>query len=305
MRLSEAIHEFMLVDRPETTQTTYQKTLDLLSGFLGEDREIASISPSELRAWIQHMRALRLRYACHPSRPPVPGALSTATIRQRVKTARVFFNWLVAEGFLEVSPMQRVKTPCYRRGPDDCRSITPDDASAMFNIADHSRDRAMLLFLTTGCRAGGLCSARMATLRFDDEGGNVVVTEKGGVSRRVHFGPEVRDALKAWLAERLETDHDYVFISLKDGRPLLPGGVYQMCRRLARKAGVKGRFNPHAFRHLVGQVLADANEPVMVTQLVLGHTDPQTTYETYYGVRLERVMQVARGLARTILSSAL
>jgi len=77
------------------------------------------------------------------------------------------------------------------------------------------------------------------------------VREKGkggkGKARTVYMSPRTVQALKAYLRERPDCDSDHVFVGTRG--PLTESGIYLVLKRLALKAHVHGRYNPHAFRH--------------------------------------------------------
>lgn len=54
-------------------------------------------------------------------------------------------------------------------------------------------------------------------------------------------------------------------------------GVWQMLRRHAIRAGIEGRYNPHAIRHLVGQAWLDDGANLELVKEKLGHKDIRTT----------------------------
>jgi len=110
--------------------------------------------------------------------------------------------------------------------------------------------------------------------------------------RVVDFGRRTAAALRAWLDVRPEVDHDRVFVSMVTGEPLGVGGIYQVFKRLARAAGVKGRFNPHALRHLVGQHFTDETNLELARQK-LGHTDIRTTALFYAHQDRERLKRAS------------
>jgi integrase len=140
-----------------------------------------------------------------------------------------------------------------------------------------ARDLAMLLFtIDTGCRAGEVAGLRKECLNL--ERFEALVDGKTG-PRMVDFTHKTAKVLRQWLSQHPAPQSDYVFVGLhtpNKGNPIAHGTLYQVFRRLAKEAGVKGRFNPHSIRHLVGQVWADHTNLELVRQK-LGHRDISTT----------------------------
>jgi len=54
-------------------------------------------------------------------------------------------------------------------------------------------------------------------------------------------------------------------------------GIYQVFRRIARKAGVSGHANPHAWRHAFGKHATISGMPTATLQQLLGHSSVETT----------------------------
>ena len=131
---------------------------------------------------------------------------------------------------------------------------------------------------------GGLCDLRLSDLELEHQPPRAMVREKGRggkKSRLVFCGPQTVAALYAWLAVRPDQDSgdDHVFLGQRG--PLSEGGVYQVLRRLAKKAGIGGRFNPHAFRHAFARgALENGMDLGSVSQL-LGHSNINVTAEFY------------------------
>jgi integrase/recombinase XerD len=76
-------------------------------------------------------------------------------------------------------------------------------------------------------------------------------------------------------------DTDVVFVSKRNGEALMPSGVYQVLKRLAKRTGVTGRFNPHAFRHNRAREAMNNGATLADVEQILGHSDGATTMRFY------------------------
>jgi integrase len=157
----------------------------------------------------------------------------------------------------------------------EVKAMTQDDLQRILNAAEHLRDRALIMFFaSTGCRAG-----EAASLTFDNL--NTINREakihgKTG-TRFVDFNHETARVLNDWIRAHPNRKSGFVFVGvLAPHNPITPGTIYSIFRRLAIRAGVDGRFNPHSVRHLVGQVWADHVNLELVRQK-LGHRDLMST----------------------------
>jgi integrase/recombinase XerD len=79
---------------------------------------------------------------------------------------------------------------------------------------------------------------------------------------------------------RPKVETEYVFLN-RFNKPLTGNGVYLMLKRLARRAGVEGRFNPHSFRHgfAWGMLMQGASLDMVCD--ILGHSDIKVTKDFY------------------------
>lgn len=252
-----------------------------LADELGGDTDITQIGATQLRHWRAAVFGRDTRYG--EQRPEKKGGLSIATKRGYIRAVRRFFNWLMGEGLITTNPANRLKSPPM---PDqDPKAIEADDFQAMLNAAKGSvRETAVLLFLAdTGCRVAGLAGLRTKDLWLDERKAQVWEKGKGGngKSRWVYFGQDTYVALCAWLAVRPTGKSDYVFLSLNTKGKLSENGVYQLLKRLAKKAGINGRFNPHSFRHAAARDWLNKGGNLGVVSQLLGHSNIAVTNDSY------------------------
>jgi site-specific recombinase XerD len=310
--LLDAIQRFLLSleanGRAERTIGSYRQRLAGFLDFVAEARgpvRLNELGPEDLDAWVVSLRRAGCRYQDHPVKPVEDGGLSEATIAGRIQAVKAFFSWCVERGYLDRSPARHLKRPRPARSARS-KLMTLGDLLLIESEAEkraesgQPRDLALVRFVAdTGCRRGEVVSLRVSNL---DLGlGEALVKGKTTHKddyRPVEFGPRTAEALRAWLTIRPDVEHDRVFVSLSNdparyGRPLGVNGVYQVFKRLAAAAGVMGKFNPHALRHLVGQHFTDETNLELARQK-LGHKDISTTAEFYAHQDRERVKRATR-----------
>jgi integrase/recombinase XerD len=205
---------------------------------------------------------------------------SPDTIADYTRALHRFWKWAVREYDLR-NPMGNIRYPAQPKAKEP-KTVHLDDVIAMFQAAESglaiARDRAILAFaLDTGARAGGICTARMADL--DMERRSILVTEKGKKTRAVVFTKVTAALLSDWIAVRQNAPA--LFYNLDTLEPLTPSGLLQLFRRLGKRAGVKGRVNPHSFRHTFGKEYVKAGGDVFTLARIMGHTDVNTTAQHY------------------------
>lgn len=288
MLLSEAIERLLIATQadglsPATTKG-YQIKLRPLLDFLG-DVPVETITTDDLRRYIAYMRERKTVYPIHPYHKEREGRLSLATINSLVRALKRLFNFLESEGIIESAPTRHIKTPRPQRL--EPKAASTEDLIAILNsLSDERiedrRDRAILLMLfDTGCRVSGLCGLKLSDI--DLEKGEVTVTEKGGKSRIAFFSPLTAKALRSWLEVRPTDQGDWLFVSLgnKARGALSVGAVEQILKRRARKAGVKGRVNPHAWRHAFAREYLKNGGDLSSLADLMGHTSLEVTRTNY------------------------
>lgn len=275
-----AVQEFLTARnadglKPASLQWYAARLESVAAHFQGQRLDLVGVT--DLRRYVNSLYARPTRYQDAPQRKAIPGGLSRHTIHGHLRALRTFFKWCSDEYHLAANPMKRIRLP--RLDNVEPKAASLDDLERLLNAATEYRDRAILLFLAdTGCRAGGLLSLQMDDL--DLAKGRALLHEKGGKYRTVCFTDITATAISLWLARR-PTSATVVFCALSSGRPGSPltlGGLHSMIRRLKKRAGVTGRVNPHAFRHMFGSLWqGDAK----TLSILMGHSDVATTLRYY------------------------
>ena len=272
--LQQHISDFLTACRalglsPKTTEW-YAANLRLWSNWLGA-RDWQDVAAT--REFLAEQQSRSEQFFRHPKRRRIQGSLSPLTIRGYIRTIKRFFNWLVEEGRLPVNPMARIRLPKKpKRVP---RALLADDFTKMLKAARLARDRALLLILRdTGCRASEICGLRIQDVDFEKR--TVLVRGKGDRERFAFLSASTCRALQIWLNHRAsQAPDDWLFISKKG--PCTRSTIYLILRRIAKRAGILGRFNPHSFRHAFGRDwLLDGGDLSSLSD-VLGHADLETT----------------------------
>ena len=177
--------------------------------------------------------------------------MSPATVAKHYRSLQQLFVWLVDDGEIDRSPMERMRPPSVPEQP--VAVLTIEELGALLatcrgNTFENRRDLAIIrVFVDTGMRAGEL--AGLTTDDIDLELNVAQVLGKGRRSRTCPFGAKTAEALRRYL--RLRRSHALAQqqeLWLGRQGPLSDSGVRQMLERRATDAGVP-HVHPHRFRH--------------------------------------------------------
>lgn len=296
MNIETALEEFLIACRADglsaATVRWYRTQLAPMVVHLPQ-REISTVTVSELRRWIVSLESRETRYDGHTREKP--GGLSEESLKSHKRALLRFWKWC-AEEFDIDNPAKRIKHPGVSKGnpknairPEDMwkmiqqSAITPPGGYRVISI----RDAAMLVFLAdTGCRASGILSLETRDINFDKRYALVTEKRRKGKSniRRVNFLPATGELIMKYLEARPDHQSDALWLAFRKGQPIGPlkyYGFYAMLKRLAGRAGVDGRFNPHAFRHGFAQhYLLSGGDMSSLSQL-FGHSALGVTADNY------------------------
>lgn len=284
MQIAEALKEFDIANRADglavKTVNWYRWLLDesphSLTKWLEADK-LEDITTGALRLHIVWLRGRRHSRTNEP--------LSNDTINDYIRALHRFFSWSAVEYGLP-NAMARITYPKSRQQTP--KAIEMDDLRRMFASCGDDvagiRNRALMAFLIdTGSRAAGVCGLMVDHLQLDVR--KAIVTEKGNKTRGVVYTSRTTDLLEAWLTVRQQ--HTHVFYNLQRLKPLTVNGLRQVLAKIAERAEVTGRVNPHAFRHAFAREYIIAGGDLATLAKLMGHNEQSTT-TGYYALFTEQ-----------------
>lgn len=273
----EAYHEFQLdLEADGLAPRTRAWYAETLKGFLGAfgTRRIDELDHATLRDFVLTIRRT---------------AKSSHTAHGKIRGLHRFHQWLVIRYGVK-NPMAGIKRP--RLPEARPKAASAADVLAMFKACPISwlgyRDRALLIFLAdTGVRSAGIRNLRVQDVDIDKRRA-IIRGEKTRRSRAVPFSQLTATLLRDWMI-RLPINVEFLFCT-REGKQLKHSGLRQILRRLASKAGVTGRFNPHSFRHFAAREYLTNGGDLATAARLLGHQDVSTTAH-YYAVHSDDEVQ--------------
>jgi integrase/recombinase XerD len=225
--------------------------------------------------------------------------LSPATVARKVSAVSSWYGWLRKHGHVAENPAEDLARPYVDPDASKTPGMTRDQALALLATADNAdgpqsaRNAALVaLLLYTGARISEACGATLADLGMDRGHHVLWVTRKGGARQALALPPPVLERLDACIAGRHDLERLPAVRDAEVGRPapliatyagncLRPADVWQLLRRLGRKAKLPAELvshmGPHSMRHSFATLYLDAGGNLRDLQDAMGHKDPRTT----------------------------
>jgi site-specific recombinase XerD len=214
--------------------------------------------------------------------------------RQQLQLGRKYKSFLhhISKGKEVKTRLLKLKEPKTFPG-----CLTHEQVNTLGEACQSLRDKFLVrLLYESGLRIGEALGLRHEDMitgndnkikvvpRFDNEN---YVRVKSGVERVVHVTKELMQWYSAYLIDEYpeDIDCDFVFVVIRApgkgerGTPLAYKTVDSLFRRLREKTGIE--VNPHLLRHTHATELIRAGWDMSYVQKRLGHSDIQTTVNTY------------------------
>lgn len=241
------------------THANYQYYLHRFTTHVGPDRPLASITTSDIEAWIASLTV-------------VPASRNTYAA-----TIRVFFAWATERGLIDRNPaltIRRAKAP--KRPP---RRIPGDQVAALIAAATGVTRPVVIVVVQTMIRRGEL--EQLTVQDYDRRERLLYVRGKGARDRVVPVPTEARRALDDWLGGRLSGP----MWPADDGHPISGSHLGKLVTLTGRAIGL--RVSLHDLRHTGASDVAAAGHSVAALRDLLGHASLATTSRYVWPGRAE------------------
>jgi len=223
--------------------------------------------------------------------------LSSSSIARNLVAVKVFYRFLVREGFIKDDPASVLDSPkLWKRLPD---VLSIDEIQRLMDAPDLSnwmgiRDKASLeLMYATGTRVSEVADLRMDGLNLDL--GFVRCKGKGQKERIVPIGKTASKALVFYL-EKVRPPllkgkvSQHVFIT-RLGMRMSRQSFWKMIKKYVAAANIKKRITPHTLRHSFATHLLERGADLRVVQELLGHANIATT-QIYTHINKDRLKSI-------------
>ena len=208
--------------------------------------------------------------------------LKASSVNRKLSALRSLYRFLLRQGKVSVSPMQKVKGPKKKKPlptflrEDDMNRLLDD--TDFGNSWEGVRDRLILkMFYETGMRRAELVG--LNEVDVDLFRSQIKVTGKRNKQRMVPFGDELRRDIEAYMALKKEEapgDSEALFVNRK-GQRITAAWVYTMVRRNLSKVSTQKKRSPHVLRHTFATAMLNNDAELESVKELLGHSSVSTT----------------------------
>ena len=246
----------------QNTLLSYGGALCLFFGFL-RDRgksQLEALTREDLEAFVEHEQ---------------DRGLKPSTVKSRLSLVKAFVRYLINQEVVQpevLSRSIRIKVPELLP-----KAMDPEDVKKLLMVVHHIRNRALiLLLLRTGMRIGELLNTTVNDLNLRERKIVILLAEKTQVGRVVYFSDDAREALLAWLAERLPSKPKLFYAHSRDS--ISYTAVRTQFHKYLAQAGLSQKgYSLHSLRHTFATELLNAGMRLECLQQLLGHTNLEVT----------------------------
>ena len=242
----------------------------------GRERGFAEFSRQDLLEYFQWMRTQD--YA-------------PATIYRSYASLKEFYSFLVREGRLGTSPMEKMESPKRIRTLPEV--LSESQVNRVLEQVDLStgkgiRNKAILEFMyATGARASEVIALPLTSLLW--EYGVVRIMGKGGKERLSPVHERALRLLRRYLDVR-SSEEKRIFLSLRK-RPLQERDIRRILDHALYSMAFAKHITPHKIRHSFATHLLERGADLRMVQELLGHSSLSTT-QVYTHVTMETMKKV-------------
>lgn len=231
--------------------------------------------------------------------------MKDASIKRKIVSLRIFYDYLVYKKILKLSPFvnlkfrfRQEKTLPKTLSVKEIRRLLQcfdknDKIKTAFAVRQFNRDAALIdLLISTGIRV-----AEAAAIRFEDiiTYEHAILIHGKGRKQRIAYisSPVTWDRILTQLKQQKAfSETDYLFTN-RDDLPLTSHSIEEIYKKYALMAKINPNSTPHYLRHTFATNLLINGADLRSVQELLGHSSVSTTqiYTEVSSRRKKQVMQ--------------
>ena len=224
--------------------------------------------------------------------------LGSKTVARKLSSLKSFFRYLVFKSIITIDPSSEVETPKLLRSIP--KSISEKEVEALLAAPDAKtdiglRDKTMIETLySCGLRISELINLELLNLNLRQ--GVIRVIGKGQKERLVPMGDQLVNLLDLYISSSrknlLNNKHsDFLFLSNR-GQRMTRQSFWHRIKHYCLDSGFEPeKISPHVLRHAFATHLLNNGADLRVVQLLLGHSDLNTT-QIYTEVARQRLKRL-------------
>lgn len=213
------------------------------------------------------------------------GELKKITQNYHLIVLRAFLKFL-AKSDISALPPEKIELAKIPERQVNFLEMEEIEQLLNFNPGDSPRllrDKAILeLLFSTGLRVSELTNLKRTDINLKKD--EFSVRGKGGKIRPVFTSESAREAIKAYIARRVDPE-PALFVSIPNppagGKTALtrltPRSIERMIKKYAVRAGIAKKITPHTLRHSFATDLLINGADIRSVQSMLGHSSITTT----------------------------
>lgn len=256
---------FLKTEKKLGDNTINSYMLDLEGFFKSFNDSIESCTKKDILAYISSINGLEV-----------------STVNRHISSLKSFFNYLVDESIIKVSPMEEVSS--LKKAKKLPKYLSISEVNKLLNIPLNSefdyRNKAMLeLMYATGLRVSELVSIEYSNIDFENS--IIRINGKGKKERIIPLGEVASYYLKVYLSDyrsKLLKRNTYNQVFLNNhGKPITRQGFNYILENIRELTGIEKEITPHVLRHSFATHLLEGGADIRSIQEMLGHENISTT----------------------------
>jgi integrase len=236
-----------------------------------------------------------------------------ATLRGVRATLATVLRTAVERGYLEKNPAHGIRIREMNAKPMR-RFYSPVEARRLLAELPEPCRTVVLLAVLTGMRIGEILALRWK--RVDLLRGTIEIAESfssgqfgspktRSSTRVIPMSSALQSVLKTYRAGAFRNAPDDLVFCTSTGTPLNSKNLYNRALAPACDRIKQPRVSWHSFRHTHATQLAESGESLKTAQALLGHSDLETTLNTYMHVIPESQRRAVEQVAGVLFSNVL
>ncbi|MGN0220842.1 MAG: tyrosine recombinase XerC [Prevotella sp.] len=287
MRMIEKFLNYLCSEKNYSPRTieSYRSDLETFEEYfemLDSQLSWETIDSDVVRGWMEHM---------------MDGGNAASTVNRRLSALRSLYRFALTRDMVKRNPAHLIRGPKKAKLlPQFVRESDMDrllDGEGMWNgtFEDMRARTILMMFYETGIRLAELVSLDDGAVDFMEA--QIKVTGKRDKQRIVPFGPELENALEAYIKERdaqVRNRCGALFVDDR-GRRMTPEKVRTLVRDNLQKVTTMKKRSPHVLRHSFATAMLNNDAGLESVQKLLGHESLATT-EIYTHTTFEQLKKV-------------